>query len=219
MGSTREALGRGALGALAIAAVFCSQPSPAQSDKTVIVTDAIIGEPPTLDPMITTADVVAAPSEHIFETLFTFDSRWKVRPLLAESMPKISAGGLAYAIPVRRGVVFHDGSKMTAEDVAASLRRWEAVATFGKDAAPHIERIDATDDHTVTIRLREPYTPLLSLLAIQVSAAVVVPKGYIKGDQLTKLVGTGPYSLAEHKADQYIKLVRFKGYVSRKEPA
>ncbi|SEK12277.1 ABC transporter substrate-binding protein, partial [Paraburkholderia diazotrophica] len=31
--------------------------------------------------------------------------------------------------------------------------------------------------------------------------------------------GTGPYSLAEHKADQYIKLVRFKGYVSRKEPA
>ncbi|MEM5435862.1 ABC transporter substrate-binding protein [Paraburkholderia diazotrophica] len=219
MRKKRRALASIASGALAIAAAFASPICLAQTLKGDVITDAIIGEPPTLDPSITTADVVVSPSEHIFETLFTFDSRWEVRPLLAESMPTISADGLTYTIPIRQDVSFQDGSKMTADDVVASLVRWERVATSGKDAAVHIQEIHATNDHTVSIKLKEPYTPLLSLLAKQVSAAVIVPKVNIKGDQLTKLVGTGPYRIAEHKPDQYIKLTRFKGYVSRKEAA
>ncbi|WP_243658117.1 ABC transporter substrate-binding protein [Paraburkholderia sp. BL9I2N2] len=212
-------LARIALGSLAIATILAPQVSLGQSPKGDVITDAIVGEPPTLDPMTTTADVVVSPSEHIFETLFTFDSQWRVRPLLAESMPTISGDGLTYIIPIRKDVIFQDGSKMTSDDVVASLARWERAATSGKEASVHIDGIRATNDHTVTIKLKEPFTPLLSLLAKQVSAAVIVPKANIKGDQLTKLIGTGPYRLAEHKPDQYIKLSRFTGYVSRKEPS
>ncbi|WP_244439001.1 ABC transporter substrate-binding protein, partial [Paraburkholderia dilworthii] len=194
------------------------QTGVAQERPSGLIVDAIVGEPPTLDPAITTADVVAAPSEHIFETLFTFDSHWNVQPLLADRMPAVSADRLTYTIPLRRGVAFHNGTEMSAADVVASLTRWQAVAVFGKDVHPYVEYLDAPGDHTVVIKLKEPYMPLLALLATQVSAAVVVPKSVIKGGQLTALIGTGPYSLAEHKPDQYIKLVRFKGYSSRKEP-
>ena len=48
-----------------------------------VVNVATIGEPPTLDPMASTADLVGIVTQHIFETLYTFDKDWKVTPLLA----------------------------------------------------------------------------------------------------------------------------------------
>ena len=51
---------------------------------------AIIGEPDTLDPMVSTKDVVSIVTQHIVETLYTFDGNWAVAPLLAEDMPTIS---------------------------------------------------------------------------------------------------------------------------------
>ena len=212
---TRFSLGAAA----AIAAALAPQAGLAQTTGGGTVTVAIIGEPPTLDPMLSTADVVSIVTQHFFETLFTFDSHWNVRPLLAEKMPKISDDGLTYTIPIRKGVTFQDGSKMDAHDVVASLKLWEKVATRGKGVASDIDSIDATDDYTVTIKLKKPYAPLLTLLAFSNSAAVVVPQEDIKDDKLTKMIGTGPYQLADHKPDQYIKLTRFKGYVSRKEPS
>jgi peptide/nickel transport system substrate-binding protein len=54
-------------------------------EKGGIVNVATIGEPPTLDPMSSTADLVGIVTQHIFETLYTFDKNWKVTPLLAEA--------------------------------------------------------------------------------------------------------------------------------------
>ena len=94
-------------------------PSLAQQ-KGGVVNVATVGEPPTLDPMVSTADLVGIITQHFFETLFTFDKNWKVTPLLAEGMPDISPDGKVYTIKLRQGVAFHDGSPMTSEDVVAS---------------------------------------------------------------------------------------------------
>ena len=51
-----------------------------------------------------TADLVGIITQHFFETLFTFDKNWKVTPLLAETMPDISADGKTYTIKLRQGV-------------------------------------------------------------------------------------------------------------------
>jgi peptide/nickel transport system substrate-binding protein len=183
-------------------------------EKGGIINVATIGEPPTLDPMVSTADLVGIVTQHIFETLYTFDKSWKVTPLLADSLPTISADGKTYTIKLRTGIKFHDGSDMASDDVVASLNRWIKLASRGKQVAGFIDKIAATDPATVTITLKQPYAPLVSLLAFNNSAAIVIPAEK-QADTMTEFVGTGPYMLKERKADQYIQLVRFKDYASR----
>ena len=179
-----------------------------------IVDVATIGEPPTLDPMASTADLVGIVTQHMFETLYTFDAKWGTTPLLAADMPTISEDGLIYTIPLRTGIKFHDDSVMTSADVVASLERWMKIATRGKQAAEVITDITATDDATVTITLSKPYAPLLPLLAFNNAAAIIIPAANTTQDPLESFVGTGPYKLQERVPDQYIQLVRFDGYQS-----
>jgi peptide/nickel transport system substrate-binding protein len=198
---------------LASAMIFSPGVSLAQ-DKGGVINVATIGEPPTLDPMVSTADLVGIVTQHIFETLYTFDKEWKPTPLLAESLPEISADGKTYTIKLRSGIKFHDGSDMTSEDVVASLERWTKLASRGKQASAFIDNIAATDPATVTITLKQPYAPLTSLLAFNNSAAIIIPSEK-QAEPMNEFIGTGPYMLKERKADQYIQLVRFDGYKSR----
>ncbi|WP_105371166.1 ABC transporter substrate-binding protein [Neorhizobium huautlense] len=198
---------------LATALVAVPSLSLAQQ-KGGVINVATIGEPPTLDPMASTADLVGIVTQHIFETLYTFDKGWKVTPLLAESLPEISADGKTYTIKLRTGIKFHDGSDMTSEDVIASLGRWTKTASRGKQAAGFIETLAATGPDAVTIKLKQPYAPLVSLLAFNNSAAIII-SAEKQGEPMTEFVGTGPYMLKERKADQYIQLTRFDGYKPR----
>ncbi|MDP9840160.1 peptide/nickel transport system substrate-binding protein [Neorhizobium huautlense] len=192
---------------------------PNPSFAAGVINVATIGEPPTLDPMASTADVVGMTTQHIFETLFTFDAEWNVVPLLAEAMPTVSADGKTYDITLRTGIKFHDGSTMTSADVVASVERWVKIASRGKQIAPYFTSITAKGDDAVQIVLSKPYAPLLSLLAFNNSAAVIMPKANLAEDPLTKFIGTGPYLLKERKADQYLQLTRFDGYQPRSEAA
>lgn len=179
-----------------------------------IATVATIGEPPTLDPMSSTADLVGTLAQHIFETLYTFDAEWRPTPLLAEELPEVSPDGRVYRIPLRQDIRFHDGSPMDASDVLASLERWTTTASRGKAAARVISSIEAPDAHTIVIRLRQPHAPLVALLALNNAAAVIMPKDRI-APVLTEFVGTGPYQLKARVPDQYIQLMRFDGYRQR----
>jgi len=58
---------------LASAMIFSPGVSLAQ-DKGGVINVATIGEPPTLDPMVSTADLVGIVTQHIFETLYTFEA-------------------------------------------------------------------------------------------------------------------------------------------------
>ena len=181
--------------------------------KGGVVDVATVGEPPTLDPMVSTTDLVGIITQHVFETLFTFDARWKVVPLLAAAVPVPSQNGTVYDITLRDGVRFHDGSATTSRDVVASLKRWMDIASRGRSAAANIVSVEATGPLAVRITLKAPYAPLLALLAFNNSAAIVLPEGKA-ANPLTEVVGTGPYRLKERRPDQYIQLVRFDGYAS-----
>ena len=149
-------------GALALGAM----PALAQQ-KGGVINVATVGEPPTLDPMASTADLVGIITQHFYETLFTFDKNWKVTPLLAESLPEVSEDGKVYTIKLRQGVTFHDGSAMTSEDVLASLKRWTEVASRGKQTGTYIEKMEALDPSTVRITLKVPYAPLFGAAVVQ----------------------------------------------------
>ncbi len=206
---------------LSVAALLAAMTLPAvqgawaEPVKGGVIDVATVGEPPTLDPMASTADLVGIVTQHIFETLYTFGKDWSITPLLAADLPGISGDGLTYTIPLRTGIKFHDGSDMDSADVVASLQRWEKVATRGKQAAEVISSIEAVDASTIKIVLKKPYAPLVSLLAFNNAAAIIIPSENAGEDPLTKFIGTGPYLLKDRKPDQFIQLARFDGYKSR----
>jgi peptide/nickel transport system substrate-binding protein len=179
---------------------------------------AMIGEPQTLDPMASTTDLVGTIMQHVYEPLYTFDAKWNIAPMLAESLPKTSADGRTVTIPLRKGVKFHNGKEMKADDVVASLKRWMEIAPRGKAVAKEIKTLEAKDPYTVVLTLHNPYAPLLSHLALPSGFAAIMPKETI-ANPLKEFIGTGPYRFKERKPDQYVVLSRFDGYSARKEPA
>ncbi|MGE6784894.1 ABC transporter substrate-binding protein [Ensifer adhaerens] len=187
-------------------------------EKGGVIDIATVGEPPTLDAMVTSTDLVGMISQHIFETLYTFDESWNVAPLLAQDLPEISGDGTVYTIKLREGVAFHDASAFDAADVVASLNRWLKLAGRGKQIAPNVKQIEAVDALTVRITLAEPYAALPALLAFNNSAAIMLPSEK-QADPMADVVGTGPYQLKERRPDQYIQLVRYDNYKPRTEKA
>ncbi|MFT4466160.1 MAG: ABC transporter substrate-binding protein [Sodalis sp. (in: enterobacteria)] len=198
-----------------LTAVAISSGALAAPSKGGVIDVATIGEPPTLDPMASSADLVGTITQHIFETLYTLDGQWGLVPLLAQSMPTISPDGKTYLIVLRPGVKFHDGSEMTARDVVASLERWMRIANRGRQTASVVADLSAPDDFSLKIVLKQPFAPLIALLALNNSAAVILPARLTTQDPLSKFIGTGPYRLQAHVPDQYIQLTRFDGYTSR----
>ena len=210
---SRRSLGLGLFGAAAVATLGRPVLAQAAAPANGVMRVATIGEPGTLDPTTTTADLVSIITQHIFETLYAFDASWQIRPLLAADMPVVSADSRQYTIKLRQGVKFHDGSPMTGADVVASLQRWLKVSPRGKLAAPAIHSVAMRGDALV-IDLDQPFAPLLSLLALSNGAAAIIPAKLAGEAMLNTYIGTGPYKLLEHKPDQYIRLVRFDQYAS-----
>jgi peptide/nickel transport system substrate-binding protein len=213
--SKRTLLGASLLAMLC--AALPHQQAHAQGPRN-FATLAMVAEPQTLDPMASTADLVGTIMQHVYETLYTFDAKWNVVPMLAEGMPKISADGKTYAITLRKGVMLHNGRELTADDVVASLQRWMEQSPRGKAVGKEIDSLKAKGPLGVDIVLKEPYAPLLSQLALPSGMAAIMAKDSI-ASPLKDFVGTGPYKFKERRPDQFVLLTRFDKYAARKEPA
>lgn len=177
---------------------------------------AMIGEPQVLDPMLATSDLVGTVMQHVFETLYTFDAKWNVVPLLANAMPDTQNEGKTVTIPLRQNVQFHNGQPVTVDDVLASLERWMKMAAAGKAVARLLDKLSAPDAGHIRFDLKEAYAPLLAQMALISNMAAIMPKTVLK-DQLDQFVGTGPYKFIERKPDQYVRMERFDGYTTGTE--
>jgi len=191
--------------------------SQAQGAKTALNL-AMVGEPQTLDPMASSADLVATIMQHVYEPLYTFDAKWNVVPLLAEALPTISKDGLHYTIAIRKGVQLHSGRELDSADVVASLKRWMDVSPRGKAVAKEVADITPKGTHAIEIVLRNAYAPLLPQLALPSGMAAVMARESI-ATPLKDFVGTGPFRFKERRPDQYVLLTRFEHYAPRKEAA
>jgi peptide/nickel transport system substrate-binding protein len=182
---------------------------------------AIIGEPPTIDAHWTTATLTFDVTWHLYEPLFTLDENYGVIPMLAEGH-SVGEGGKLYTIRLRRGVPFHNGTEMTAEDVAASITRWGKIATVGKFLFTNVQSVQAKDRYTVEMRLNGPSGIVLPSLAGANQFAAIYPKEVVEaaGDgQIKEFIGTGPFRLLERVPDRYVRMGRFDRYAARSEPA
>lgn len=142
----------------------------------------------------------------------------ELEPQLATALPKVSADGLTYQIPLRQGVVFHDGTPFDAKAMAFSLERFikngGAPSFLLSDA---VESIQPTGTNELTIKLKKPFAAFPSLLAFS-GACAVSPQAYeIKEGAFSPaaFVGTGPYKLVRFGTDS-MQLAAFDRYWGNK---
>ncbi len=178
---------------------------------------AMNGEPPHLDPMLTTDWKVVTVGRNVFETLCEFDSKWKPVPMLAESF-EVSSDGLTVVFHLRDGVKFHNGKTMTSEDVAASVTRWGMYGQNGSMLWRAVDHVATPDDLTFEVYLKTNMSGVaISLLSNATGGPVIMPAeiiGSVTRDPITPedVIGTGPYKFDEWMPNRYIRLVRFTDY-------
>jgi peptide/nickel transport system substrate-binding protein len=140
-------------------------------------------------------------------------------PSLAESWTA-SKDGLTYEFVIRKGVVFHNGDPLTAEDVKFSFDRYKgAAAKVLKEKAS----VEVVDSHRVRFRLKEPWPDFMTFYASPATGAGwIVPKKYVErvGDDGFKRapVGAGPYKVVAVNPGVDITLEAHDRYW-RKSPA
>jgi peptide/nickel transport system substrate-binding protein len=178
---------------------------------------AILGEPPAIDPVFTTATVTSNVSSHIFEGLFARGADYAPKLMLAESY-EASSDGLSHTLKLRKGVSFHNGKEMDSQDVLASVQRWLDIGARGAFIAKRLDTMAAPDKYTLQMKFKQP-TGSLPLYLSRVEMVVVPADVATKTgkDQFKDFVGTGPYKFAEWQHDRVVRFVRFDNYAARSE--
>ena len=144
-------------------------------------------------------------ARQVFETLVAYaPTSTDVQPSLATRW-SVSRDGLTWSFTLRDGVRFHDGTPLTATDVAASFARQLSAEGGGAAGRPVwsallrgvpgvVKEVRASDARTVQFVLAQPYAVLLTVLA---HPGFGVVKLASEPEGPARLLGTGPYRLAE----------------------
>ncbi len=166
---------------------------------------AIAGEPDQLDPNKTSAYFSFEVLENVYDTLVEPDADLQMRPALAESWD-VTPDQLTWTFHLRRGVKFHDGSPLTADDVVYTYRRIIDEELTNVDKLSAVTDVKATNPSTVVIRLKQPSPNLLTNLGGFKGMAIVQRKNVESGEITTHPIGTGPFSFEGQKSGDSITL-------------
>jgi peptide/nickel transport system substrate-binding protein len=134
-------------------------------------------------------------------------------PSLAESW-SMSPDGLVYDFVLRKGVKFHNGDTVTAEDVKFSLERYRGASS--KALKESIAAVETPDPGRVRVRLKRPWPDFMTFYLGATGAAWIVPKKYVEkvGDEGFKKapVGAGPYRFVSFTPGVELVLEAFDQY-------
>jgi peptide/nickel transport system substrate-binding protein len=141
-------------------------------------------------------------------------------PSLAESW-SVSPDGLVYEFVLRKGVRFHNGDPVTAEDAKFSFERYKGVSA--KALKEKVAAIEAPDAGRLRFRLKQPWPDFLTYYATPATGANwIVPKKYVDKvgeDGFKKApVGAGPYRFVSSTPGVELVLEAVDGYW-RKTPS
>src|SRR5437667_319297 len=161
------------------------------------------GVPSALDPGAALEGTSPLIARQVFDTLVAWrEGRTEVEPALATRW-NVSRDGLVWSFTLREGVKFHDGSPLTALEVAASFERQLRPETQGtnktwplllRGAPGVVKAVRVPNSRTVEIVLVQPYAPLLTVLA---HPALAIAKPSQAADAPGRLIGTGPYRVVD----------------------
>lgn len=148
--------------------------------------------------------------------LLTRDSAMNIVPEVAESYKQIDAR--TWELKLRKGVKFHSGAVLTADDVKFTLDRLTQDNAMGGQTSPRkdllgpVSGVDVVDPQTVRIRLSSPWPILPAMLPFQ----ELVRKGFVEkvgsAALATQVDCVGPFKLVEWRRGDSIIMERFADY-------
>ena len=138
---------------------------------------------------------------------------------LAESW-SASQNGQVYDFKLRKGVKFHNGDPVTAEDVKFSFERYKG--TSQDIMKRQVAEVEVVDPQHVRFKLKEPWPDFMMFYGTATGAGWIVPKKYIEKvgeDGFKKApIGAGPYKFVSFSPGNELVLEAFDGYW-RKTPS
>jgi peptide/nickel transport system substrate-binding protein len=175
-------------------------------------------------------DEIVAKGVH--RSLYIWDSaEGRPVPELAKEAV-VSGGGLVYTFKLRDDAYFHNGRKMTADDVIWSLNRImdgskaypgvryvrviEGAAAVEKGEAKTISGLKKIDDFTLEMKLTEKVEPGFYFFTALTSIYPADPDG--KEDFVQKPIGLGPYKFVEHVPGSRVVMERWEKFYKPGKP-
>jgi peptide/nickel transport system substrate-binding protein len=199
-----------------------TEPPPPPEKRVLRVTFAW---PTYIDPAVGSDFSSTSSLVNLYDTLVFPNTEGGVDPAVAESWD-VSDDGLTWTFHLQDGVMFHNGSELTASDVAFSMNR---MLEIGEGLAyvflGTVDSATAVDEHTVEFTLVEPSGLfLISLIRLyildedEVMENIVTPGPYgDNGDYgkeylLTHDAGSGPYLVKEFPLEEYLLMERYEDW-------
>lgn len=173
------------------------------------------GDIDSLDPHRATSTLSRMLWYQIYDALLEFSSDGEPIPNLAREW-SVSEDGREVVFHLREGILCHDGSAFTAEDV-----KWTADRALS-DAHPSITKaswgpitsVEVIDTLTVRFRLSEPFGAFVPFMADEFAAMLCKSNADDDGFGVTSAVGTGPWKLVSWTKGSEIVLARNDDYVN-----
>jgi peptide/nickel transport system substrate-binding protein/oligopeptide transport system substrate-binding protein len=185
-------------------------------------------DPATLDPALITDIYGRSVAQQIFDGLVSFDQTLAVTPALAQFW-RASRDGLTWTFTLRKGVRFHHGREVTADDVVYSFTRLldprlksdaadlfasiRGATAYSRGQASTVAGLAALDRYTVQFSLVDAHVPFVTTLAV--GQAKIVPRDVVERDPVgfgMKPVGTGPFRFEHWERGKEIVLSAHPGY-------
>ncbi|SFK18470.1 ABC transporter substrate-binding protein [Falsiroseomonas stagni] len=211
-----------ALALLAATALAGPLAGPVAAQSTLRVKPS--GDVRITDPHLGSDSMARNMGYMVYDTLFAVDDQLRIRPQMAESH-EVLEGGRVWRFRLREGLVFQDGSPVTAADVVASLRRWAQNDGLGQQLIARGAVFEAEGANAFTLTLNTPWGMVLEALG---KPGAPVP--FIMPERLAQtpanrpvpeVLGSGPYRFVanEWRAGDRLVFARHAGYRPRSEPA
>ena len=180
---------------------------------TSTLTIGFEGDIVSMDPHASNVTTTAQVLVQVFEPLVRVDpDTGDIIPVLAHSWERYD--DYSYTFYLKEGVLFHDGTEMTAEDVVFSIGRAavtpQVSAIMGDFNA---ENMVIIDDHTVRIGTDIPFAPLLNNIS-HPAGGIISRAAYEAhdGNIDTHPIGTGPFVLTSRVHGDRIEFERFEDF-------
>ena len=182
--------------------------------------EGMIGPFETLNPLYVQSSAEVSAARLIFSGLFDYDKTGNLRGDLAESVT-VDPTGKIYTVKLRPNVRWHDGQKLTADDVVFTINTMKnpaARATMYSSWQNIVAKADSLE--TVRFTLPNPYASFKHALTFSVlpkHSLDSIDVGSLRENQFSlSPIGTGPFSLRSLQTSRTVggdkKVVQLKAF-------